>query len=1070
MSPRSRYLNARYMRKYRKRKKEQRLALQPRKQPKSTAERVRAYRAKMKAIKSASGDSVPMSVKYSEVDPYKCTICYQDASKITPIECNTDQKLCDRCLLDLLTRKFESDTASDENDTESFNVLSSIKEEPLDEDNEPENAQTDHQSEMCILEFSAGVAKVEIEEPDPVEPDPVEQPQESIKFKCNFCDEGASTRKALGQHIALFHMEEKKNQCHICKQFFKDVGSLEEHAKSDHGGFTHACDICTECYHDDEKLIHESNCQGRLVLECAICQEGFVLKESLWKHLDGHELTEENKAVSFRETRKTWKVFTCVICNDGRAFDEKSFWPHVHDKHDGYHLKCKECGRTFRKQLHLFMHISQSCQIDVRARKYAAEHPKLAVESQCPHCPKRYSSITNLNNHISKIHTALPIVCHICGHAALNKKQLRYHMIKAHTEPTEQCSHCPKAFHRLGDLRQHLLTHETVKKFVCAVCGAVFKRKLGLDAHIRSHQMTQRPRYMDAKQPKSGPGAERVRRCRTKIKAIKIRAASPADSCNNGSGSGDFESVTVKGSEVHLFKCTICDQNAFKVTPIECNTDHKLCDRCLLDLLTRKFESDTSGDENDTKSFNVLTSIKEEPLDEISEPENVQTVHQPEVCVLEFSPGVAKVETEETDPVKQPPESIKFKCSFCDEGACTRKALGVHITLFHPEEKKNQCHICKQFFKGVGSLEAHAKSVHGGFSYACDICTEGYHKEEKLIHESNCLGRLVLECAVCQEGFVLKEGLWKHLDGHELTEENKALSFRETRKKWKVFTCLLCSDDRAFDEKSYLRHIHYEHDGYHLKCKDCGKQFRKQMHLSVHIREHCKIGARARKYVADHPKLAVESQCPHCPKRYTSAAYLNGHITRIHKALPVVCDICGHTAFNKERLQYHMVKAHTEPTEQCPHCPKAFHLLADLQQHLITHDTAKKFVCAECGAVFKRKLGLDTHTRSHQKFGKVRKRTTANETAKFRCDTCGKRFKHNYLLLSHMHIHDPNRHVDKKHSCLECGKTFTTKAGVYYHMKQKFVHQQITCTVCSLLIKGRERYLEHLRLHSQKPA
>ncbi|XP_055531061.1 zinc finger protein 737-like [Wyeomyia smithii] len=518
-------------------------------------------------------------------------------------------------------------------------------------------------------------------------------------------------------------------------------------------------------------------------------------------------------------------------------------------------------------------------------------------------------------------------------------------------------------------------------------------------------------------------------------------------------------------------KCTICYQGASNLTPIECGTNHELCDRCLLDLLTRDLDSDVADCTSDIKESILETRVKKEPteLDYGSENDDDSGHHHADDFDTEFSAGPSKVELIEPEPeetpVKVSQERLPFGCRYCGERAATRKRLGRHIAAKHPKEKLHRCHICIKFFKGGANFKEHLRSVHEGFTRACEFCLEGYQQGEITAHRQICKGRLLFKCTICELGFVLKESLWKHLDGHEVPDESKDISYQETRIKKKLFTCVLCDNGLAFEEKSYLKHVHHDHGGYYLKCQDCGKTFRDRSHLAVHTREHCKVGEKARKYTAEHREPAKEAECQQCSKRFPSAARLYSHITRIHKALPVVCDICGHSSLNRNRLQYHKIKAHTEPTEKCPQCPKVFHLVGDLKQHLITHETEGEFVCAECGEMFKRKLGLDVHTRSHQQNPNSGRRGKRGDgSGSFRCDSCDRSFKHNYLLVAHKETHNPER---QQFSCEECGKKFATKAGVYYHTKQKFVHQQMACTVCNVLVKGRERYAEHLLLHSQ---
>lgn len=50
----------------------------------------------------------------------------------------------------------------------------------------------------------------------------------------------------------------------------------------------------------------------------------------------------------------------------------------------------------------------------------------------------------------------------------------------------------------------------------------------------------------------------------------------------------------------------------------------------------------------------------------------------------------------------------------------------------------------------------------------CDICLEEYHQNDLEEHRGTCMARFVLRCAVCNEDYVSKEGLWNHLVDHDV--------------------------------------------------------------------------------------------------------------------------------------------------------------------------------------------------------------------------------------------------------------------------------------------------------------
>lgn len=50
----------------------------------------------------------------------------------------------------------------------------------------------------------------------------------------------------------------------------------------------------------------------------------------------------------------------------------------------------------------------------------------------------------------------------------------------------------------------------------------------------------------------------------------------------------------------------------------------------------------------------------------------------------------------------------------------------------------------------------------------CDSCLGRIQEDELLQHQETCTTLLAFRCAVCLQDYMSKEGLWKHLDLHEV--------------------------------------------------------------------------------------------------------------------------------------------------------------------------------------------------------------------------------------------------------------------------------------------------------------
>ncbi|XP_052837114.1 uncharacterized zinc finger protein CG2678 isoform X2 [Drosophila gunungcola] len=102
---------------------------------------------------------------------------------------------------------------------------------------------------------------------------------------------------------------------------------------------------------------------------------------------------------------------------------------------------------------------------------------------KCPHCPKMFSSQTQLRAHISNM-------CHRCPYcprSCTNKYNLRRHLLTHISKPTHKCPHCAKAFVRKDYLKRHLRSHDNDGPLSCSECSAVFSEGLQLKIHRREH-------------------------------------------------------------------------------------------------------------------------------------------------------------------------------------------------------------------------------------------------------------------------------------------------------------------------------------------------------------------------------------------------------------------------------------------------------------------------------------------------------------------------------------------------------------------------------------------------------
>ncbi|PIO28088.1 hypothetical protein AB205_0114040 [Aquarana catesbeiana] len=174
------------------------------------------------------------------------------------------------------------------------------------------------------------------------------------------------------------------------------------------------------------------------------------------------------------------------------------------------------------------------------------------------------------------------------------------------------------------------------------------------------------------------------------------------------------------------------------------------------------------------------------------------------------------------------------------------------------------------------------------------------------------------------------------------------------------------------------------HEGVHtaehsLLCLGCGKSFKTNSELRLHLRSHTR----------------VTFTCSECGKSYTEKKELLTH-QKIHKAeSSYSCSECGKRFAKKAALKRHQ-KIHTsERSHSCSECGKRFSEKRTLLTHQRIHTGERPFSCPDCGKSFIQKTELNRHVKGHK------------EERRYTCSECGKYFHEKVNLLYHQNIHAP---------------------------------------------------------------
>ncbi|XP_065088625.1 zinc finger protein 91-like [Ochlerotatus camptorhynchus] len=835
------------------------------------------------------------------------------------------------------------------------------------------------------------------------------------------------------------------------------------------------CGICLEHYQEGDLELHREMCVVRLMFRCSLCDEDYVSKEGLWNHLDLHEIADEGKELHYQEIKAKHKLHQCVLCNDQRAYSESPYWKHVHDVHDGFFLRCFDCGVNFRSESLKNDHALSHCK--ARDKTVTADYNALEEEQVPIEVENMTSDADNLK--LSR------------GEQSSNANEELHNRLSEHSRVNLNTDNdADKESESDKDLQSDI---------ACDICGMTFLTK-----HLRLCHKRAKYACMLAMQQKCPY-------CRRVFKIKEYQAHFPLCPMKTKTSANLARYMTIG----HRRKGVLLDEKECQnqVTDImekTINSAEKTTTRSGHEILVASLDSSstpnvvegTEVENTPSRSSEALSVIKCVHCDRECDSESILHNHMlqshlPTKCKIcgIISEGVGRARYHK----RMQHTKRNYECA-----KCSRKFLYLHLLKRHSKG----CHAVQDDFssqKSSGEL----------------ILKDPPRSDQKMVVENSSNETSSIKCSHCGIGESSADTLARHILIHHepvacdlcgitwpslsQAQHHKKTKHKESKQKCPHCSMQFCRRDKI--EKHVTKCTSTK-----TPCEFCGKLFKDVKAVKQHWSNFCRPYARSKKEKQAKTKTSLcdesdscsvgekisppivenglsKTKCYYCNEELSSPGYLIHHLQIVHELTK--CDICGITILGISEIKNHKMKCHTEPKYKCPICGKKIQSKIEYTKHCfvckhklyprnLSGNTLEQFSSpkdhnnGDQSSVENFKTaqdqkqapnnGLQMEITSEDTTISARDdqgQSTVNPSSKV--DVSHSRLnEHSLDNLYEDHFMDVEENEKMPYSCKICSITMSTYYQFYYHKLTKHSKERFQCPYCTMKFHIRYRFQNHV--------